>query len=80
MTVSCDLLNPGETAAVGLTVADSNDDIKILARVEGLTVRRIGERSTTTELIEMLLGSSPFLGVVIDVASVMTGGRRLTKR
>ena len=81
IVVSCDLLNPGEAAAVGLTVADSQDsDIKVLARVEGLTVRRIGERSTTTELLELLIESSFIWRATIYLTSALTSGRRLTRR
>ena|SRR2546426_4885144 len=81
IAVTCDLLNPGEAAAVGLTVADSSDgEIKLLSRVEGLTVKRIADRSTTTELIEWLLESSSITKAVLDISSILTSGRRLTKR
>jgi hypothetical protein len=78
----CDLLNPGEAAGVGLTVADSTDDgeVRVLARAEGLTVRRIGERSTSTELLDLFLESSSITKAVIDIASILTGGRRLTRK
>lgn len=81
VVVGCDLLDPGEAAAVGLTVADSADgEIKVIARMEGLTVRRIGERSTTTELLGLLLESSSITKAAIDVTSILTSGRRQTRR
>jgi hypothetical protein len=37
INVACDLLNPGEAAAVGVTVADSpDDDLRVMVRAEGV--------------------------------------------
>jgi hypothetical protein len=81
INVTCDLLNPGEAASVGLTVADSPDnELRVIARAEGLTVKRIDSRSTTTELLHLLLESSSVTRLAVDLASVLTAGSRLTKR
>jgi hypothetical protein len=79
--VTCDLLNPGEAAGVGLTIADSSDEeLRVVARAEGLIVKKIDSRSTTTELLKLLLESSFMPGLVVDLASVLSTGRRLTRR
>jgi len=82
LSVTCDLLNPGEAAAVGLTVADSSDDdLRVIARAEGLTVKRIDSRSSTSELLSLLLvGSSSVTKLAVDLASVLSAGGRIIGR
>lgn len=77
----CDLLNPGEAAAVGVTVADATDEgLRVVARAEGLVLKRIDSRSTTVELLQLLLESSSVSRLVVDIAGIMTTGGRLTRR
>ena len=60
LTVTCDLLNPGEAATIGLTVADSADgDVKVIARAESLVVKELGQQLDTDELLDTL--ATPFL-------------------
>lgn len=81
INVTCDLLNPGEAATVGLTVADSSDDkLRVIARAEGLTVKKIGARSTTTELLDILLVSSSIIRVLVGLTSIPPSGRHITRR
>lgn len=81
ISVTCDLLNPGEAARLGLTVADSsNGEVRVIARAEGLTLKKIDARANTSELLQLLLASSSVTRMAVDVASVMSAGRRPTRR
>lgn len=68
LLIICDLLNPGEVATVGLTVADSDDGIiKVIARAQNLQIKEIGQQLDTDELLDAL--TAPFLvtRAVLDV-------------
>lgn len=78
ITVNIDLLNPGETFSVGLTVADSSPtgSIKAIARAEFLELREIGEQANTIDLLEALLPHI-FLGnVILDIYKISSRRRR----
>ncbi len=76
--VNIDLLNPGETFSVGLTVADSSTkgSIKAVARAEFLELREIGEQVNTIDLLGVLLPHI-FLGsVILDLYKISIRRRR----
>lgn len=78
ITVNIDLLNPGETFSVGLTVADSSatGSIKAIARAEFLEIREIGEHTNTFDLLEALLPHI-FLGnVILDIYKISSRRKR----
>jgi hypothetical protein len=78
ITINVDLLNPGETFSVGLTVADSSpaSGVKAIARAEYLELREIGERANTVDLLQALLPHL-FLGnVILDIYKISSRRRR----
>jgi hypothetical protein len=63
LIVHIDLLNPGETFTVGLTVADAKSHaVKVVARGEYLELREIGEREDSDDLIKLLMPRLPLIG------------------
>lgn len=78
LVVTIDLLNPGEVATVGLTIADaSRGEINVIARAEYLEVRAIGERADTYELLEILMPHVPFFGgLMFDLYRLSRSQRR----
>jgi hypothetical protein len=76
LTVTCDLLNPGEAVSVGLTIADGDDgELRIFARSEGLTVKMFKNTSTTRELVELFVDSSSPLTILAEAISIISTRR-----
>ena len=66
ITVTVDLLNPGEAFTVGMTIADAGrGEINVVARGEYLQVKMIGERVSTDELLEILMPALPIVGSLL---------------
>lgn len=77
LSITPDLLNPGEVTTVGLTVADSKEgELKVIARGELLEVKEIGERADTAELLEVLMPHLPFGGLLTDLHRISRPRRR----
>lgn len=56
IVVSCDLLNPREVAAVAVTAADSSDsELRVIARAEGLVIKKIVGRSATIAMLKQVI-------------------------
>jgi hypothetical protein len=60
LTVTIDLLNPGESFSVGLTVSDSTvEEVKVVARAENLIVKEVKENIfSTTGILDVLAETS----------------------
>ena len=77
LIVTCDLLNPGEAASIGVTVADCEDGIiKIVARAENLTVKQIGPQIDTDDLLEAIAGSFWATRLTLDIYRLFAKVRR----
>ncbi len=63
IVVTLDLLNPGESLSVGITVADcAAESIKVIARAELLEVREMKTLADPMEVFEAMARASPVLG------------------
>jgi hypothetical protein len=68
LVVNCDLLNPGEAATLGITVADSADGkIKVIARAENLRLKELGQQLDTNELLDAVTETIPLLRPIVDI-------------
>ena len=78
ITVTIDLLNPGETFSVGLTVADSSGTggVKAIARAEFLHLQQIGDQTNTLDILELLL-PHVFMGrMVLDLYKISSRAKQ----
>jgi hypothetical protein len=74
LLVTCDLLNPEETAQLGITIADSTSgEIKFIARGESLVVKEISANANTEELLEILAGTSSIMALSINLSKLLLG-------
>lgn len=65
VAVRVDLLNPGESIQVGLTIADGNEArVRVVARAELLELRELSSASDLLEFIQALALSVPVLGSI----------------
>jgi hypothetical protein len=77
LIVTCDLLNPGEVATVGVTVADSQDgSVKVIARGENLRVKDISQQLETDEFLDAIAGSFWMTKLTVDLYRLFTKARR----
>ena len=78
ITITIDLLNPGETFTVGLTVADSpaTHGIKAVARAEFLELWEIGDSANTSELLEAILPHVFYGRLVLDLYKISSRRQR----
>lgn len=78
ITVTVDLLNPGETFSIGLTIADSSQTSspKIIARAELLELREIGSGANTVDLLEALLPHMYLGGLILDLYKISSRRQR----
>ena len=78
IAITIDLLNPGETFSVGLTVADSpaTGGIKAVARAEFLELREIGDQANTVDLLKALLPHVYLGGLVLDLYKISSRRKR----
>jgi hypothetical protein len=70
--INVDLLNPGETFSVGLTIADSSSDqgVGVVARAEYLKIREFSNQANTYDLLDVLLPHLYLGRLILDLYKI----------